>query len=109
MLFTICLAHKTTALVLFAGKPCKPTDINNPDWVPNQKLGHGYSETKPESRGRHERVLEREEKRKRSESALALLELSQADRMAEEEKGIGCQTELTVETISEYEKLKKGK
>ena len=96
-----------TTVISFAGKPSALTDVSNPDWAPNQNLGHEYSETKVESKRRHERLHEREEKRKRSASALALLELSKADCVMEEEAGVGCQTDFTLETIKELEKLEK--
>ena len=51
-------------------------DKDNPDWCPNQKVGHNYSQTKTCSLERYNRTVERIENRRRSESAIALLELN---------------------------------
>lgn len=86
---------------LFIGKPASLFDTDNPDWAPSQKIGHSYSEVKPNSVERHTRLKDGAEKRARSESALALLQLQgegqwkqNGDQM-EHSTGVQCQTEVS--------------
>ena len=88
-------------------------DTNNPDWLPNQKLGHNYSQTKLSSQKRYERDLERQ--RHKSASALALLELQQTSSPASSVEALvddescpdsshkSCQTDITAEKMVELQ------
>ena len=108
----------------FLGEPSSIYDKTNPDWAPNQNLGYDFRGVSASSQERYERTQERSEKRRRSECASALLELShqstddmlvKADASPSvEEKVKDCQTEiandyitgLEVENTSLEEKLK---
>ena len=96
----------------FAGKPAPLLDKDNPDWVPNRNLGHDYGKARPGSEERHERVVQRAEKRSRSASALALLELhqttDQSDDPAESVRELcspnkACQTDMSVQKLEEIQ------
>ncbi|PFX23721.1 hypothetical protein AWC38_SpisGene11730 [Stylophora pistillata] len=59
-------------------KPSSIYDKDNPDWAPSQKLGYDCNKVKESSQERYNRAQERVEKRRRSEGAIALMELSKA-------------------------------
>ena len=63
-------------LISFSGKPSAIYDKNNPDWAPNQNLGYDFRGVSVTSHARYERTQGRSEKRRRSECASALLDLS---------------------------------
>ena len=63
-------------LISFSGKPTAIYDKNNPDCGPNQNLGYDFHGVSVTSHERHERTKGRSEKRRRSECASALLDLS---------------------------------
>lgn len=63
-------------LISFSGKPSEIYDKNNPDWAPNKNLGYDFRGLSVTSHERYERTQGRSEKRRRSECASALLELS---------------------------------
>ena len=107
-----------------APEPSSIYDKTNADWAPNQNLGYDFRGVSASSQERYERTQERSEKRRRSECASALLELShqstddmlvKADASSiVEERVKDCQTEITndyitgleVENTSLKEKLK---
>ncbi|XP_078382409.1 uncharacterized protein LOC144665109, partial [Oculina patagonica] len=98
----VCSDHFIT------GKPSSIYDKNNPDWAPSQNLGHDYQKVTPESQERYNRTQERNEKRRRSESAFALLELSkpstteeQANTYIDGSNCKACQTDITAEYFTE--------
>ena len=62
----------------FLGKPSSIYDKDNPDWAPSQKLGSDCIKVKESSQERYNRARERVEKRRKSEGAIALMELSKA-------------------------------
>ena len=90
--------------LIFLGKPASIYDTTNPDWAPSQKLGYNYQGVSESSQKRHERSKERVEKRRRSDCASALLELSNqsTEQMShsnalpdvEEYRSKDCQTEI---------------
>ena len=63
-------------LISFSGKPSAIYDKNNPDWAPNQNIGYDFRGVSVTSHERYERAQGRSEKRRRSECASALLDLS---------------------------------
>ena len=69
---------QTCLLFIFLSKPSSIYDKDNPDWAPSQKLGYDCNKVKESSQERYNRAQERVEKRRRSEGAIALLELSKA-------------------------------
>ena len=90
----------------FSGKPSSIYDKDSPDWAPSQNLGHSYQKVSASSEERHKRTQERCEKRKSSESAMALLELSKETKEAEEPifddtTSKACQTETNFELLNE--------
>ena len=103
----------------FLGKPSSIYDKDNPDWAPSQKLGYDCNKVKESSQERYNRAQERVEKRRRSEGAIALLELSKATMEETMDTGVtveelnckACQTDITsgyfTELIENEEKLKK--
>ena len=60
----------------FLGKPSSVYAKDNPDWAPSQKLGYDYNKVTESSQERYNQAQERVEKWQRSESAIALMELS---------------------------------
>ena len=103
----------------FLSKPSSIYDKDNPDWAPSQKLGYDCNKVKESSQERYNRAQERVEKRRRSEGAIALLELSKATMEETMDTGVtveelnckACQTDITsgyfTELIENEEKLKK--
>ena len=90
------------------GKPSSIFDKNNPDWAPSQNLGHDYQKVTATSQERYNRTQERNEKRRRSGSAFAFLELSkpsttedQANTYIDESNCKACQTDITAEYFTE--------
>ena len=85
----------------FLGKPSSIYDKDNPDWAPSQKLGYDCNKVTESSQERYNRAQERVEKRRRSEGAIALLELSKATMEETMDTGVtveesnckACQTE----------------
>ena len=103
----------------FLGKPSSIYDKDNPDWAPSQKLGYYLNKVKESSQDRHNRAQERVEKRRRSDGAIALMELSKATMEETVYAGVSveelnckaCQTDITSEyftdLIQNEETLKK--
>ena len=60
----------------FLGKPSSIYDKDNPDWAPSQKLGYDCNKVTESSQERYNRAQDRVAKRRRSEAAIALMELS---------------------------------
>ena len=101
----------------FSGKPSSIYDKDSPDWAPSHYLGHSYQKVSASSEERHKRTQERSEKRKRSESAMALLELSKEIKEAgepifDDATSKACQTEANFELLNEVtmkaERLERG-
>ncbi|XP_022808109.1 uncharacterized protein LOC111345105 [Stylophora pistillata] len=86
-----------------SGKPSSIYDKDNPDWAPSQKLGYDCNKVKESSQERYNRAQERVEKRRRSEGAIALMELSKAAMEETMDAGVtveelnckACQTDIT--------------
>ena len=86
---------------IFLGKPVYEKD--NPDWAPSQKLGYDYNKVTESSQERYNRAQERVEKRRRSEGAIALMELSKTTMEEIMDTGVAmeelnckaCQTDIT--------------
>ena len=103
----------------FLGKPSSIYDKDNPDWAPSLKLGYDCKKVKDSSPDRYNRAQERVEKRRRSEGAIALMELSKATMEETVDVGVSveelnckaCQTDITSEyftdLIQNEETLKK--
>ena len=103
----------------FLGKPSSIYDKDNPDWASSQKLGYDCNKVTESSQERYNRAQEKVEKRRRSEGAIALLELSKATMKETMDTGVSveelnykaCQTDITSEYFTELieneEKLKK--
>ena len=103
-------------LISFSGKPSTIYDKNNPDWAPNQNLGYDFRGVSVTSHERYERTQGRSEKRRRSECASALLDLSchqSSDEIGnvdedaslfEDSTVKGCQTDITGDYITGLEK-----
>ena len=98
------------SLLYFLGIPSSIYDQDNPDyWAPSQNLGHALQNVKAASQERDTIELrKRNEKRRRSESAFALLELSkpttiedQTNTYVEESNCRACQTDITAEYFTE--------
>ena len=98
----------------FLGEPSSIYDKTNPDWAPNQNLGYDFRGVSASSQERYERTQERIEKRRRSEYASVLLELSHqstddmlvkadASPNVEENRVKDCQTEITNDSITSLE------
>ena len=93
----------------FLGKPSSIYYKDNPDWAPSQKLGYDCNKVKESSQERYNRAQERVEKRRRSEGAIALLELSKATMKETMDTGVtveelnckACQTDITSEYFTE--------
>ena len=93
----------------FLGKPSSIYDKDNPDWAPSQKLGYDCNKVKESSQDRYNRAQERVEKRRRSEGAIALMELSKATMEETVDVGVSveelnckaCQTDITSEYFTE--------
>ena len=93
----------------FLGKPSSIYDKDNPDWAPSQKLGYDCKKVKDSSQDRYNRAQERVEKRRRSEGAIALMELSKATMEETVDVGVSveelnckaCQTDITSEYFTE--------
>ena len=93
----------------FLGKPSSIYDKDNPDWAPSQKLGYDCNKVKESSQERYNRAQERVEKRRRSEGAIALMELSRATMEETMDAGVtveelnckACQTDITSEYFTE--------
>ncbi|CAH3164799.1 unnamed protein product, partial [Pocillopora meandrina] len=93
----------------FLGKPSSIYDKDNPDWAPSQKLGYDCNKVKESSQERYNRAQERVEKRRRSEGAIALMELSKAAMEETMDAGVtveelnckACQTDITSEYFTE--------
>ncbi|XP_022791500.1 uncharacterized protein LOC111330813 [Stylophora pistillata] len=68
--------HRVCGDHFISGKPSSIYDKENPDWAPNQNLGYDFRGVSVTSNERYERSQGRIEKRRRSECASALLELS---------------------------------
>ena len=87
----------------FLGKPSSIYDKDNPDWAPSQKLGYDCNKVKESSQERYNQAQERVEKRRRSEGAIALMELSKAAMEETMDAGVtveelnckACQTDIT--------------
>ena len=106
------------SLLYFLGKPSSIYNTDNPDRVPSQNLGHDFQNVKAASQERYNRTKERNEKRTRSESAFALLELSkpttiedQTNTYVKESNCNSCQTDITAEyftgTLENADRLEK--
>ncbi|XP_074624500.1 uncharacterized protein LOC141882444 isoform X2 [Acropora palmata] len=86
-----------------SGKPSSIYGKDNPDWAPSQKLGYDCNKVKESSQDRYNRAQERVEKRRRSEGAIALMELSKATMEETVDVGVSveelnckaCQTDIT--------------
>ena len=103
----------------FLGKPSSIYDKDNPDWAPSQKLGYDCNKVTESSQERYNWAQERVEKWRRSEGAIALLELSKATMKETMDTGVtveelnckACQTDITSEYFTELieneEKLKR--
>ena len=78
MLYYLCCfcPDRSFSLSHFLGEPSSIYNKTNPDWAPNQNLGSDFRGVSASSQERYERTQERSEKRRRSECAGALLELS---------------------------------
>ena len=93
----------------FVGKPSSIYDKDNPDWTPSQKLGYDCSKVKKSSQDRCNQAQERVEKRRKSEGAIALMELSKATMEETVDAGVSveelnckaCQTDITSEYFTE--------
>ena len=93
----------------FLGKPSSIYDKDNPDWAPSQKLGYDCNKVKESSQERYNRAQERVEKRRRSEGAIALMELSKTAMEETMDAGVtveelnckACQTDITSEYFTE--------
>ena len=69
--------NSSFSLSHFLGEPSSIYDKTNPDWAPNQNLGHDFRGVSASSQERYERAQERSEKRRRGECVYtASLELS---------------------------------
>lgn len=93
-----------------AGKPCALYDITNPDWAPTLKLGHRKVDPAATTRdsSRHQRAVERKDRKKNVNAAKALLELQCGPRqeanvdvndMEDIDSGTGTQTNLSSSTV----------
>ena len=103
-------------LISFSGKPSTIYDKNNPDWAPSQNLGYDFRGVSVTSRARYERTQGRSEKRRRSECASALLDLSchqPSDEIEDVDEDLSliedstvkdCQTDITGDYITGLEK-----
>ena len=112
--YTCCFCHRhdsSFSLSHFLGEPSSIYDKTNPDWAPNQNLGYDFRGISASSQERYERTQERIEKRRRSEYACVLLELSHkstddmlakgdASPSVEENRVKDCQTEITNDYIT---------
>ena len=112
-----CFCHRpdsSFSLSHFLGEPSSIYDKTNPDWAPNQNLGYDFRGVSVSSQERYERTQERIEKRRRSEYASVLLELSHqstddmlvkadASPSVEENRVKDCQTEITNDYITSLE------
>ena len=97
----ICSRH------FISGAPSALEDIANPDWLPNQHLGHSNQVASAQSRvERYERAIQRGavlEKRNEVEAAQALLLLSESCQGQTMAVSTGVQTELTRESYLLFE------
>ena len=99
----------------FLGKPSSIYDKDNPDWAPSLKLGYDCNKVTESSQERYNRAKERVVKRRRTEGAIALIELSKATMdtgvTVDELNCKACQTDITTEYFTELieneEKLRK--
>ena len=101
------------------GKPSSVYEKDNPDWAPSQKLGYDYNKVTESSQERYNRAQERVEKRRRSEGAITLMELSKTTMEEIMDAGVtveelnckACQTDITdvysTELMENAETLKK--
>ena len=72
-------------MLYFVGKPSSIYDKENPDWAPTQKLSYDFQRVTASTQERYNRSQERNEKRRRSEGAIALMELSKQVQATTEE------------------------
>ena len=99
----------------FLGKPSSIYDKDNPDWTPSQKLGYDCNKVTESSQERYNPAKERVVKRRRTEGAIALIELSKATMdtgvTVDELNCKAFQTDITSEYFTELneneEKLRK--
>jgi len=88
------LVSRVESAVIFAlyflGMPSSIYDKDNPDWAPSQKLGYDCNKVTESSQERYNRAQERVAKRRRSEAAIALMELSKATMEKTMDTGVNC-------------------
>lgn len=87
------------ACLFLLGKPSSLIEENNPDWAPSQNLGHQYSEVSQNSKGRHDRLQDRQRKQ-----SISQLEESVSDNTTEIGGNVSMcsQTDLS---MNQYEEL----